>query len=333
VSRRGGLGWLLAAAARLLPRGRREWGTAMQAELAGIEAGRERWRFALGCLRVLSTQPAALGLVAYPLLTAAVLAAAARVTSGIRYAPLRSGLGGLVLTLVVSAWLGHLAAPLRPSGRAAWWVRAGGYALVAILTLAVARSMVYKDNVVEEARVGVPVFTVVLTGYLLGFLALTARRTAARGRVLAIGAGTGTAAAALFAVGALALAPIPPDVTPAVGLVLIAMLGAVYATGRNRGKQALLGALGAATFAALSVFTFVSVLSTVGPARLIPDLAPAALTPADDLAQRRAEIVDPYLWVLLLGWIVAIVQCGTALASRQRIATEPDVVARTSPNT
>ena len=35
----------------LLPTGRREWGPAMQAELAAIEPGHGRWLFAAGCLR------------------------------------------------------------------------------------------------------------------------------------------------------------------------------------------------------------------------------------------------------------------------------------------
>jgi WD40 repeat protein len=45
-------GWLLALAVRSLPPGRRAWGQAMSAELACIDRGTDRWRFALGCLRV-----------------------------------------------------------------------------------------------------------------------------------------------------------------------------------------------------------------------------------------------------------------------------------------
>jgi hypothetical protein len=319
VSRRGALGWLLAAAVPLLPGRRREWGTAMQAELARIEPGWERLRFALGCLRVIATQPAALRAVGYPLLTVVVLAAATAVTSEVGYAPLRWGLVGLVLTLVVAAWLGQVAGALRPSGRAGRWVRAGGYALIGALALGVLTAMAHKGNAVEAAHVGVPVFTVLLTGYLLGFQALTAGRTAATGRALAIGAGTGAAAAGLFAVAALVFAPMPADVTPAVGLVVIAMLGGAYATGRERVKQAVFAALCAGTIAALSVFVLVAALSTFGPARLVPDLAPAALSAVDGLAQSRVEIQDPYLWVLLLGWCIAVAQCVTVLAARRRV--------------
>jgi len=67
--------WLLAGAARLLPPARGEWGRAMRAELAGIESGQARWRFALGCIRVVASQPAVLPGIGYPLLMAGVLVA------------------------------------------------------------------------------------------------------------------------------------------------------------------------------------------------------------------------------------------------------------------
>ncbi len=42
---------IVAGAARLLPRDRREWGDAMEAELAQVREGPARWQFALGCAR------------------------------------------------------------------------------------------------------------------------------------------------------------------------------------------------------------------------------------------------------------------------------------------
>lgn len=42
---------IVAAAARLLPNERHEWGTAMIAELAHVEGAHSRLRFALGCMR------------------------------------------------------------------------------------------------------------------------------------------------------------------------------------------------------------------------------------------------------------------------------------------
>jgi len=43
---------LLAAASRLLPKGRRDWGVAMLAELEQLQNPFTRWQFALGCARV-----------------------------------------------------------------------------------------------------------------------------------------------------------------------------------------------------------------------------------------------------------------------------------------
>jgi hypothetical protein len=48
------------------------------------------------------------------------------------------------------------------------------------------------------------------------------------------------------------------------------------------------------------------------------------LTPADDLAQSRIEIQDPYLWILLLGGVIATLQTAAALASRHRAPRKPD---------
>lgn len=45
-------GFLLAWAVRRMAVERREWGVAMQAELDHIESRLQRWRFALGCIRV-----------------------------------------------------------------------------------------------------------------------------------------------------------------------------------------------------------------------------------------------------------------------------------------
>jgi hypothetical protein len=332
VTGRRGLGWLLAGAARLLPPGRREWGSAMRAELAGIQSRRERSRFALGCLRAIVMQSAAPRRAGYPLLTAAVLAATAVFTRDVGYAPLHRGLFGLVVTLMTAAWVGRLAAPLRPSGRAARVVRACGYLLVAALASGVF-GYLHRNSDAEAARAGAPVFTVVLTGYLLAFLAFTAQRTAATERALAAGAGAGAGAAALFTLLAVVFGPIPEDVTPAVGLVVIAMfVAAAAASGVRSQRQAVLAALCAGTVTALSVCILVAVLSTFGPAQLIPDLAPAALSPADDLAQSRDEVQDPYVWLLLLGWFIAIAVCIAALATRQPRATdEPRTLVHRSP--
>jgi hypothetical protein len=316
VNRPGVAGLLLATVVRLLPAGRSEWGAAMRAELAGIASHRARWRFALGCTRVVVIQPGVPRRFGYPVLMAGVLATVIGWTGRIGYPPLRWGLVVLVVVLVAVAWLGRLRG-----------VRASGYLLVGTLALAVVASMARHDNPGEQAGNGVPVFTVLLTGYLLGFLAVTAQRSAATAGELAAGEAAGFAAAGVWALAVLAAPPIPADIASTVVLIVLAMLGAALAA-RRRGSvtRGLLGALCAGATAALLIVLLVGVLSTLGAPRLIPDLAPAALTPADDLAQSRIEIQDPYLAVLLVGWLIAVVQTVASLATRRRAMAGSDRV-------
>lgn len=311
---------LLAGAVELLPPGRREWDQAMRAELAGIEAGGERGRFALGCLRVVATQPAVLRGAGYPLLIAGVLVAVLEWTSTIGYAPLRWGLVAAALVMVTVSWLGRRPGMFGPVGHgwAARLVRAGGYLLVGAMALGFVVSVRSHGNPGERARYGVPIFTAVLTVYLIGFLAVSARRCVATRRVLASGVGAGGAAAALWVVAALAVPPIPASIGLALALTATAVVVAASAGGRRaRTEHGPLAGLCAGTVAALLIVMVVIGLSSYGPPSLIPDLAPAALTPADDLAQSRSEVVDPYIALLLLGSFLAGALTVASIATRQ----------------
>jgi hypothetical protein len=320
-------GWLLAAAVRLLPRGRREWGTAMRAELTGIESGPQRWRFVLGCLRVIATRPAVWRHAGYPLLLLGVLAATMVWTAQVGYLPLRWGLTGLVAALVAVACLGRMR-PFGPvgDGRAARGVRAGGYLLVGALAAEAVSSMARKDNHDMGAVAGL---TVMFVGYLLGFLALTSRRSAASSRTLAVGAFAGVASAAGWTLLVVAFPPIPPDVSLAVLTTALGMGAAMHvATRAGRGRSAEAGMLAgvcAGTVAALLILQVVLLLSALGPARLIPNLVPDALSPADDVANSRIEIQDPYVWMLLFGWLIALGQCVASLFIRRRDPDEASV--------
>ncbi len=325
--------WLLAGAARLLPPARGEWGRAMRAELAGIESGQARWRFALGCIRVVASQPAVLPGIGYPLLMAGVLVAVVTWTDTVAYAPLRWALVALVSILVAIAWLGRRAGMLGPVGKgwAARLVRAGGYLLVGVTTLGVVVFMESASNPSEKAGNGVPILAVVLTSYLLGFLTVTAHRSAATGRVLTTGAGLGVAAAAVWLVAVLAAPPIPPSVAAALALIAAAITAAAFANAGRRGSTdySLLAALCAGTVAALLIVILVAVLANYGPPSLIPDLAPAALTPAADLAQSRIEIEDPYVAVLFLGCLLAAILSITTIVTRAQTSTRLDQPATT----
>jgi hypothetical protein len=331
VNRPDGAGWLLASAVWLLPAGRRDWGAAMRAELAEIVGDRARWGFAVGCVRVIATRPAVVRRVGYPLLMAGVLTATLWWTSRVAYPPLRWGSVMAVVVLLALAWFGRQRGPLGPvaEGWTARGVRGGGYLLLAAWTVTLMVAMARKDSA-EQATYGVPIFTVMLTSYLIGFLTLTAKRSAATGRILTAGLAGGGTAAAVWTAAVFVVPPIPVDVGPAVLLIAVGMVVAALAAGRRGGAERhLLAALCAGTVASILIISLVVVLSDFAPPSLIPDLAPAALTAADDLAQSRIEIQDPYMWILLLGGVIAILQSVAALASRHRGATQtrPDPVA------
>jgi hypothetical protein len=58
-------------------------------------------------------------------------------------------------------------------------------------------------------------------------------------------------------------------------------------------------------------------LSRYGPASLIPQIVPHALTLADRLANSRIEIEDPYVALLFLGDPMAAALGGLAAATRR----------------
>jgi hypothetical protein len=326
---------LLAGAVALLPAGRREWGQAMRAELAGIEAGGERGRFALGCVRVVATQPAVLRGAGYPLLMAGVVVAVLGWTSTISYAPLRWGLVAAVLVLMTVSWLGRRPGVFGPvgDGWAARLVRAGGYLLVGAMAVGFVVSVRSNGNPAEQAHYAMPIFTVVLTVYLLGFLAVTARPCVATRRVLTSAVGAGGAATALWVVAALAVPPIPASIGLALALTAAAMVGAASANAGHHGRteHGLLAGLCAGTTTALLIVTVVIAMSSYGPPSLIPDLAAAALTPADDLAQSRNEVVDPYIALLFLGSLLASALTVASIATRQPKTAAFDQAAAAAP--
>ncbi|MFC1436526.1 hypothetical protein ACEZDB_38430 [Streptacidiphilus sp. N1-3] len=120
----------------------------------------------------------------------------------------------------------------------------------------------------------------------------------------------------------------PTTVTPVVVFIAAAMglaAGVLVLTGRGTATsgEAVSVALYAGTAAALLIVEALAVLSTYGPASMIPDLASAALTPAADLAQSRNEIEDPYVGILFLGCLLAAVLCVATVLGRRRPPT-PD---------
>ncbi|GAA1530875.1 hypothetical protein GCM10009827_055710 [Dactylosporangium maewongense] len=305
---------LLALVVRLLPASRRDWGRAMLAESAAIPPGRDRRSHALGCVAAVVCQPAVLRTLAYPLAAVAVLAGVLRWSAGIAYQPLRWGVVGVIALLLAVALAARALGPVA-AGRTARAVRAGGCLLVAALTAAFAAAAGHHGPPDEQARTAVPIFAVLLTSYLIGFLALTAARTAVTGRALAAGVAAACAAAGVWLALQVAFPPLPTNV----GGALFAIGCGVAATLLARGGA--LAALSVGVLAPLLVFGGVVLLSVYGPPRLIPDLVPAALTPADDLANSRIEIQDPYVAMLFLACLSALTLTAAAVTTRRPAAT------------
>jgi hypothetical protein len=137
-----GPGRLLAAAAATLPAGRRDWGAAMEAELAQVPVQERaaRWRFAAGCARAAVFPPSgsrvAVGVagVAVAATAAAALATGAVLPAGRVFAPTFVGVVGGLATLAVArshragwAWPGAAVTGLGLAGVAACIAATGYY--------------------------------------------------------------------------------------------------------------------------------------------------------------------------------------------------------------
>jgi hypothetical protein len=314
---------LLGVVVRLLPPERLDWGRAMRAELAGVEAARARMSFVLGCVGAVVRQPGGVGRVGYGLLVLVALGGAVRRAGALSYGPLRVGVVGLVCVLVAVSWFGRRRGVLGPVRRSPVdrVVRAGGYLVVVGLTVGILPALWKHPDQPADGTQLAAVLAVVLGTFLVGFLAVTAERSAVDARALAVGAGAAVLSAGVWGAVVVAVRPIPTDLTPAVVAVGLGMaLAAFDGAGRRRTTAGrLLAALFAGVVGTLSIVVLVGVLAAYGPPSLIPDLVGSvALTPADALDQSRAEIQDPYVAVAFGGFLLAALLAVLAVGTRQR---------------
>ena len=309
-------GRYLGAIVRLLPEARRQWGQAMQAELAAIDGTCERWRFVLGCTRVALLPPARAGVVRQPL---AVAAGAAAVIAGeIALAGITGQTIPLLLVLALLAWLGRrpgYLGPVRPD-RTARTVRAGGYLVAA--TYLVALIAGDGDGFLQPNRANWgPVFALMLTLFTVVFLALSARSSRLGGTALAAGVGSGlVAGAAAFAAipfqeGTSLAHALPGDSGWLLIVTFAAPAVAALVTRARLGgdDQQARAALCAATVAALVVALLGFAAVVLFPRSL--DAVRAIMPPGTSHAHLQAEqdigASDTYAGVLMLGTMLAAV--------------------------
>jgi hypothetical protein len=305
----------LDAVARLFPATRRDWGAAMQAELATLTRPSERWRFALGCTRA-ALLPSREARVAW--LPFAVAITAAVVAIG-EYA-LATAIGQtvpLLLVLALLAWRGRRPGyfgPVRPD-RTARVVRASGYALIGFYLVALIAADGGGLLQPTQANWG-PVFAIMLTLLAALFLALTARGT----RFGSIGLGAGSIAGVVAGVATFAVMPFEHGETSlAHGLpwngqwlwliVLAAPTGAALFTGKRsrRADHGAMAATLAVTFGVLLValLGFAAILLFRGSLEA-PPLMPGA-SAADKLAEQEIGASDGYGGMLTFGFMLAAI--------------------------
>lgn len=245
---------------------------------------------------------------------AGTLAATIVLTIRTAYLPMHVGLISMVVLLAATSVVTECAAPwaMTPEGLSfARAVRTGGSLVLALLTLGVVLGFRSDDgNVVDRASTGVPVATVTIALYLLGFAALTSAAPGDRWALLR-GAGIGVTAVPVWLVIATAGgAPLPLLSNGAFGVLAVAGAAAA-AWGAGRGA-ALRVVLCTGVVGSLAVYAAARAAFAIGPAAWIPPDS-AALTPAARLAQSRAEAADNYLPVLALGALAAIVVVAVTL--------------------
>ena len=312
---------LLAAAVRVLPAGRRDWGRAMQAELAAIEDRSDRRGFARGCLLAAAHEFHLLRGVLHLLVVLGTLGTLLAWAATVDYPPLAWILYVVVSVLAAVCWQARRAGMLGPAGDGvtAWLLRGAGY-LIAAAVAAVAVTHAHPATLeAADAGTGVLALTTIAASFLIGLAAVSAKRSAATSRVLVTGAGSGLAAALLWVVLVLAVPPIPASVGRALAVTGVAAVAAVLAnSGRTSSAQGCLlaGLLATATTMAL-IFGGVLLLAHLGPDRIIPDVTPQAL-PGQHLSESRIEIVDPYVLILVLGGIAATALGLAAVVTRRR---------------
>ena len=114
-SRRDAPALLLAWTATLLPARRRDWGQAMQAELAGIQTAAGRWRFTGGCALAIAKRPGS-GALASLAVPAGTVLATVLLTARTSYRPMHLGLIAMMAVLGMLHVAAGIVAPAMARG-------------------------------------------------------------------------------------------------------------------------------------------------------------------------------------------------------------------------
>jgi hypothetical protein len=311
---RDAAGWLLAAAVRLLPARRHDWGRAMRAELAGIAPARDRWGFALGCTRAVVTDTSAVLALARRLLVLTALGA----TVGLA---LRSPAALVIVGVLAGvAWVTSRPRAFGPAADSRTARALRGVALVAIgaqvVLLVVSLRLVRPDRAPTGPllgdRIALIVWTALMGAYIVALIRVTAGTAVVAGRTLVAGTGAGAGSGLLWTVACLALPALPTSTSPALVAMLVAALAGAWSTRRQGQRQSIIAALCAATTAALFIDLVIEDALPVAGRWVSTSYPP--VYPAGSMER----LVDP-IGILIIGALAAVV-LGATVRSRRRAA-------------
>jgi hypothetical protein len=320
---------LLTAAVRVMPTGRRDWGRAMQAELAAIEDQSERRGFAWGCLRAAAAQFHLLRGAIHLLVTLGTLATLLAWAATVDYPPLTVILYAVLPALTAVCFQARRARMLGPvgDGITAWALRAGGYLIAAGIALTAVLHTHPATLEATDAGTGMLVLSTIAASFLIALTSIGAKRSAATARVLITGAGSAVAGAAVWLIIVVVAPPIPASVGWALTVTGVAAVIAVLANSHRSGTTSgcLLAGLIATAGTLVLIFAEVLLLAQWGPDSVIPAITPHAL-PGHRVAESRIEIVDPYVLILVVSAMAA-----TALSLAAVLTRRPDSYVRGRP--
>jgi len=311
----------LALAVRALPAAHRDWGLAMQAELAAVEDAAARRSFALGCTRTLLTRPATLLRLAGAALLPA--AGAVSIVLALRIANLGVRAEALVLIAALAGvlWLGRRPGVLGPVAAdvTSRRVRAASCAIVGALLVMV---LLPSNGGGHDDPSGAWVVGLVVLLYLAAGLFATARGTAAEPRTLRLASGVVAAGTAASWVPMLLSAGVRAHPGANLAIVAATVAGGVLLAAPRGTGAAIVAGFGAGAATCLLITLLALGTYAVRP-ELIPDRCGTSnacgLTPAARTETNAILAGDPYVADLLLGSLLAavlIAGAGLALADK-----------------
>jgi FtsH-binding integral membrane protein len=284
----------------------------MQAELASIEPGPDRRRFALTCTRAALSRPPTIMRLGWRSFVAVAVAVTVLMTDAIRPATIRVEMIAMVVGLVALAWLARRIPVLGPiaAGRTARLVSLGGFTVIAaevLIFISYARRSPGGEvnGDVATATTLIVIWTAMLTIYVIAIVRMTAGRSRVATHTLATGAGIGAAAAAAWLTAAFADPSVPTSTGPAVVAIAASAVCAAWVSRRRsgRGAQSQVAALCAAAGTALLIAVLID-----GPLRLfslwVANSAPPLYPPTT--ADRLVDSIGVWLLGSLLATALSL---------------------------